>query len=456
LVADGTPIRAVEFSNGTYRFVVPRNARSVALDACTGGPRGPTPSRNAGDHPTGVHPDGVLPAGLNVAEIAIRSAEGDIVIPADDPRLTEGWNDPQRLGQRIWRATSGIAQIPWNNAAGPAVVTIRCTPSADATIREAEPESQPAIQFPDSAQWQGGLESELLVNGTAPDLALSGPVSTDETFAAEPLSAALETWQWRRQPQVPVMISGDASDAPSAGLLAPVRIQWCLGMYSSGSTWAFNAIRSIGNILFPGRPHAGVYAETVGQLPPDWMESDRLIIKSHHSDNETTTLLLRHADRLWISVRDPRDSVASAMTYMFPDFASALNAVVRSAEYCERFIQDPRCVLLRYEDGFIDDPATLDQFAAAWSRTLEPRERDRLFQESRRAAIEAMIQKFDPTETVDDGYRGHRVHMRTQWHTHHLNRTGEVGRWHHTLNESQVNEIKLRLGSWMEQFGYAS
>jgi hypothetical protein len=225
-------------------------------------------------------------------------------------------------------------------------------------------------------------------------------------------------------------------------------------MYSSGSTWVFNGIRSVGNTLFPGEPHIGLYAEAMDQLPPRWLEADRLIIKSHHSDEAATALLLRHADRIWISIRDPRDCVASASTYMFPNFDSALDAVTRSALHCQRFILDPRSVVLRYEDGFIDDAVTLDRFAAARSRTLLPQDRDRLFQQTRRAAIESMIQEFDPSETVDDGFVGHRVHMETQWHTHHLNRTGQVGRWRHTLTAAQAVEIHRRLGLWMEQFGY--
>jgi hypothetical protein len=244
--------------------------------------------------------------------------------------------------------------------------------------------------------------------------------------------------------------SGPAPSGPGK----TARIQWCLGMYSSGSTWAFNALRSVGNVLLRSEQHIGVYAESIDQLPPRWAESDQLIVKSHHTDEAATALLLRHVDRIWISVRDPLDSVASAMTYMFPDFNSALVAVTLSAMHCERFIRDPRCVLLRYEDGFIDDPATLDRFATAFSRELSPQERDRLFAQTRRTAIEAMIRDFDPIETVDDGFPGHRVHMETQWHSHHVHRTGEVGRWRHTLSEAQAAEVDHHLGPWRERFGY--
>jgi len=46
--------------------------------------------------------------------------------------------------------------------------------------------------------------------------------------------------------------------------------------------------------------------------------------------------------------------------------------------------------------------------------------------------------------------------METQWHTHHVNRTGEVGRWRHTLDPAQATEVQRRLGPWMERFGYQS
>jgi hypothetical protein len=403
LTADGAVIRPVQVNGGVYSFVVPWNVRSVLLvSRFTTRTNLALPFATDGRH-----------LGVRVTEISIRSAAGVLVIPADDPRLTGGWYDAEREGVTIWRWTDGAAQIPWTNVAGPAVVTIHCATLAEYPIADDIP-----------MRYSGAPSAENLTLHWDGD---AGP-----------------------QRFLPKVIFNLAPPESSKS----VRIQWCLGMYSSGSTWMFNAIRAVGNTLFPGKPHIGVYAESTDQLPPGWPESDRLIIKSHHTDATATALVSQHADRIWISVRDPRDAVASAMTYMLPDFASALEAVTRSALHAERFIRDPRSVLLRYEDGFIDDPTTLDRFASAFSRTLTPQDRDRLFQQTRRTAIEAMIQEFDPNETVDDGFPGHRVHMETQWHTHHLNRTGEVGRWRHTLDATQVKDIERRLGPWMERFGY--
>ena len=231
-------------------------------------------------------------------------------------------------------------------------------------------------------------------------------------------------------------------------------MQWCLGMYSSGSTWVVHALRSVGDVLFPGTTHVMAFVETANDLPQGWSRSGRLFIKTHATDDTAATLLSRGADHIWISIRDPRDCVASVMTHMHKTFDAALESVARSAEHCGRFVSAEKSTLLRYEDGFTDDPATLDFFAGGFSRTLWPLERDRVFQQTRRTAIETMIQTFEPGHTVDDGTPGHRVHLATQWHTHHMNRTGEIGRWRRTLDEAQAAEVTYRMGSWMNRFGY--
>ena len=110
--------------------------------------------------------------------------------------------------------------------------------------------------------------------------------------------------------------------------------------------------------------------------------------------------------------------------------------------------------MLRYEDRFFDDISVFDKFAAAFPKSLRSNERDALFQATRRDAIENIIRSADPGETVDDGFPGHLVHVPTQWHAHHLNRRGKIGRWRDSLSHMQVAGVGLYLGSWMRQFGY--
>lgn len=231
-------------------------------------------------------------------------------------------------------------------------------------------------------------------------------------------------------------------------------MQWCLGMFASGSTWIVHTLRTTGTLLFPGEPHVSRFVETPGGLPAGWSSSPRLIVKTHHLDDTAALLLLRGAKHIWISIRDPRDSVASLMTYMHVDFQTALANVAKSARQCERVFENEKCTMFRYEERFFDDPSTLDRFAASLSGALSNEARDRLFRQTRRDAIERLIQSVDPNETVDDGFSGHRVHVPTQWHTHHVNRTGEIGRWHRELTGDQAEEVSYVLRDWMSRFHY--
>ena len=44
--------------------------------------------------------------------------------------------------------------------------------------------------------------------------------------------------------------------------------------------------------------------------------------------------------------------------------------------------------------------------------------------------------------------------LTTQWHRHHANRTGEIGRWRHELTLPQVAGVEQRLQDWMAACGY--
>lgn len=121
LVVDGKRVQPIANRNGRYAFMVPAGARAVTLA-----------SRFC------IPADKMIPGirdtrrlGVSVDQMSIRTTTDEIVIPADHPGLTEGWNDVERDGATMWRWTDGAAVIPWDNIDGSAVLTIRCKPVAD-------------------------------------------------------------------------------------------------------------------------------------------------------------------------------------------------------------------------------------------------------------------------------------------------------------------------------------
>ncbi len=229
---------------------------------------------------------------------------------------------------------------------------------------------------------------------------------------------------------------------------------WCCGMYSSGSTWVYNAARAVG--VACGVPVEAVYADAYRTVAGLRNPDVTYVVKTHDLDARATAVMAARAKRILISIRDPRDCLASIRAHMGVAFPMAAKMVDHSARYTAMFSRDPRTILLRYEDGYIDDPVTLDRFADAFGGTLSAAQRATLFQGSRREAIEARIAAFErlASVTMADARSGDVVDLDTQWHRHHAHRTGEVGRWRRDLPPDMAAAIAERLGAWMGAFGY--
>jgi hypothetical protein len=231
---------------------------------------------------------------------------------------------------------------------------------------------------------------------------------------------------------------------------------WCLGMYASASTWLFNVVLKVARALYPKRLVVGGFVHTLANLEVARRPAGLAIIKSHETELAAADELGRLAASILVSIRDPRDAVASLMTFQGHGFDKALQLAEASARLCSRFARDPRAALLRYENGFVDDPRTLALLAARLGGTLAPQEQARIFGETRRAAIERYIAGIDkmPT-TLWSRQTGDYLDPATHWHRHHANRTGEIGRWRRVLSPGQTATIEANLADWTAEFDYA-
>lgn len=232
-------------------------------------------------------------------------------------------------------------------------------------------------------------------------------------------------------------------------------VYWCAGMFASGSTWAYNVMRGIAACLHPRHPVKGRFVNVIGDL--DGLDDPAFVhvVKSHDTAAEVAAELSRQATRLVVTIRDPRDAVTSLMLYQRYPFDLALTTIAKSAKFVGGLASDSRALLLRYEAGFIDTAATLDAMAAWFGGTLLAAERDRLFAEHSRAAVEGWIATLDALPQAQrDARSGDIFDPETQWHRHHAGRTGEVGRWRRMLTQWQVAAVEQEMQDWMVQFGY--
>ena len=79
------------------------------------------------------------------------------------------------------------------------------------------------------------------------------------------------------------------------------------------------------------------------------------------------------------------------MQYHALDFDAALQCIASDAVFCAQFAAHPLARVPRYEAGFADTTATIDQIAGSLGGSLTASDRDRIFAETRRPAIEAFI-----------------------------------------------------------------
>ncbi len=228
-------------------------------------------------------------------------------------------------------------------------------------------------------------------------------------------------------------------------------------MEGSASTWLFNAVLQVAGAMVPGLPPAvGCYAaraeDIAGLLAPDRLT----VIKSHAVGPAAAAVSGVRSRAVFVSLRDPRDCVVSLMLYQARAFASALEAVERSAQACADAVADRMAVVLRYETGFPDQPETLDAIAAALGGTLAPAAREAIFARTRRESIEAEIARFPVRADVYRHPNGDLVDLVTQWHRHHAGRSGQIGRWRHFLDIAQASWIEARFEDWMDRFDYVT
>ncbi len=221
---------------------------------------------------------------------------------------------------------------------------------------------------------------------------------------------------------------------------------WCLGMYGSASTWLFNVVREIYRSAGEESVNSHFLSGTFNFRALD-QEDVIHLVKSHEiSDESTVAALAGRSNKIFITMRDPRDAVASLMLYHAHDFEKALNLVAQSARLCVGFMKDKRAVLLRYEKRFFENAMIVHKIANDLGFELPDGIAIRIFDGLNRTKVEQYISSFTARKGIlHDPISGDLLDPKTQWHTHHAGRTGETGRWKTNLTGLQIRTIEERL-----------
>jgi hypothetical protein len=230
----------------------------------------------------------------------------------------------------------------------------------------------------------------------------------------------------------------------------------CLGLPRSGSTWVYNVARELLRRRYPEGPIAcgfsDDWAAAVGAVRSRPVRC--FLIKAHTPKGNLGELLDPPGAHLIVSIRDPRDAVASLMQSFRLPFNAAAAAVYSSAKSIAETARRCRHLLLRYEDRFSEDVLTVQCIAEALGCKEEAPALREIHQDLSRARVSEKIRDlarrgaFRPISafaTWDPG---------TQWHPHHLG-DGRIGKYADALTIAQIRRLEQHFAFFLAQFSYA-
>ena len=142
---------------------------------------------------------------------------------------------------------------------------------------------------------------------------------------------------------------------PSLIAILPPRLSGrlivCAGVYRSGSTWAYNMVKLIIQATLPGVRIGGCFAENIEELAPSGSEHCDLVLLKTHPQQSLLSLIEFLNPPVILSVRDPRDCVASWIQMLGEDFSVFQPRLMKSCLAALRLVGRDNTYTIRYEDG---------------------------------------------------------------------------------------------------------
>lgn len=242
------------------------------------------------------------------------------------------------------------------------------------------------------------------------------------------------------------------------GSCMPPRAVICAGIFSSGSTWIFNAVQQILRSHAPEASPTPLYLDTLDDSTgSELWRSSLAVIKTHAPGSFLRCFAAVEAAPVILSVRDPRDAVASLMLRFFFSFEEASDLVLRACHNLPLLLQDiepGKVLFLRYEDGFTRRRATLAEVARHIGVSLPKETIASIAAALAPKAVNAQIQALRDRGIFDDGPPSPQFDPQTHWHPRHLG-DGKSGKWQAAMTQGQASALIARSGFLRPIYGFA-
>jgi hypothetical protein len=227
-----------------------------------------------------------------------------------------------------------------------------------------------------------------------------------------------------------------------------------VGLKSSGSTWLYNVVIQ----LLKEKYRSGVsafYADNFAMFPPDTEHARILVIKAHEPSPSLVYLARLTRGEIFLTLREPRDAIASLMQRFKHDFEGALKETGRQAQRIAELDVDEEMMAYRYEDGFFDRFETVDEIASAIGVKVGKTARERIYRALTRDSVRQKIGSLKKTGKFGKKPDANSFDSETQWHPGHVG-DGKIGKFAGILSAAQQKKVLTATQTYGKRFGYLS
>jgi hypothetical protein len=244
----------------------------------------------------------------------------------------------------------------------------------------------------------------------------------------------------------------------------------CVGLKSSASTWVFNVVVEIlrasrGDIsqmsrtVSPGAAFepGGVmsfYSDAIEAFPEGAEHAGYLVIKTHKPARSLRYLAGAGGAKVLISVREPRDAVASLMQRFDLPFETVLRDFKLSAQHIIAIARGRPFLLLRYEDRFYENLEGVASVAKFLGVRLNRSKIELIARELSAEEIALKIEQLKADGVLGPRPDANEFDRRTHLHAGHLG-DGSIGK-HAALTLQQQDSVLLALRDFCRTFGYSA
>ena len=244
-------------------------------------------------------------------------------------------------------------------------------------------------------------------------------------------------------------------------LSSPFPLVLCTGILRSGSTWSFNVCRLMATVV-AGREKLPLWTGymVAEQSEPFFQrigahQPGPTVVKAHSLGPIGMELLRSGRAKAICTYRDPRDCVASMITFAGRSFEDAVGSIAEALKMLDACAASDHALLVRYEEMIADPRRQIVAIANFLGLSLEPAILARIDElsclETSRRVCEGLQAR--PADKVLCSLENHRVDPQTWLHDNHIH-SGKVGRWRDEMTPQQVQVMQQAFEPWLRRLGY--